>query len=87
MEKILPNVFRSFIESYWLNFDLYKLNQNQNQIKSEEVRLLHIDYDKYSAEKDPAHGLFSGFFGKEWSDKYMTEFLFPLSLEDSKSLF
>tara|TARA_B100000965_G_scaffold385863_1_gene387517 strand:- start:717 stop:1439 length:723 start_codon:yes stop_codon:yes gene_type:complete len=85
MEKILPNVFRSFLESYWVNFDLYKLNQNQ--IKSEEVRLLHIDYDKYSALKDPAHGLFSGFFGKEWSDKYMKEFLFPLSLEDSSSLF
>ena len=85
MEKILPNVFRSFLESYWLNFDLYKLKKNQ--IKSEEVRLLHIDYDKYSAEKDPAHGLFSGYFGKEWSDKYMKEFLFPLSLEDCNSLF
>ncbi len=80
MEKILPNVFRSFLESYWLNFDLPKLNQNQ--IKSEEVRLLHIDYDKYSAEKDPAHSLFVGFFGKDWSDRFLREFLFPLSLDD-----
>ena len=79
-ENILPKVFSSFLKCYWLNLDLSKANQNK--IKSDEVRLLHIDYDKYSAEKDPAHGLFSGFFGKEWSDKYMKEFLFPLSLED-----
>ena len=58
---------------------------NENHIKSQEVSLLHIDYDKYSAEKDPAHGLFSGFFGKEWSDKYMKEFLFTLSLKNINS--
>jgi len=83
-EKILPQVFRSFLQCYWLNLDLSKANQNK--IKSEEVRLLHIDYDKYSSEKDPAHGLFSGFFGKEWSDKFLKEFLFPLSLKDINSL-
>ena len=58
---------------------------NENHIKSQEISLLHIDYDKYSAKKDPAHGLFSGFFGKEWSEKYMNEFLFPLSLENMNS--
>ena len=84
-ENILPKVFSSFLSCYWSNIELSKVNENK--IKSEEVRLLHIDYDKYSYEKDPAHGLFSGFFGKEWSDKYMKEFLFPLSLEDSNSLF
>ena len=83
-ENILPKVFSSFLECYWSNLELSKVNENK--IKSEEVRLLHIDYDKYSYEKDPAHGLFSGFFGKEWSDKYMKEFLFPLSLEDSNSI-
>ena len=83
--KILPKVFSSFLKCYWVNLDLSKANENY--INSKEVSLLHIDYDKYSAEKDPAHGLFSGFFGKEWSDKYMKEFLFPLSVEDSNSLF
>jgi len=83
-ENILPKVFSSFLRCYWEKFNLFK--DNQKKIESEEVRLLHIDYDKYSAEKDPAHGLFSGFFGKEWSDKYMKEFLFPLNLEDINSL-
>ena len=77
-KNILPKVFSSFLKCYWLNLDLSKANENY--IQSQEVSLLHIDYDKYSAQKDPAHGLFSGFFGKEWSEKYMNEFLFPLSL-------
>ncbi len=83
-KNILPKVFSSFLQCYWLNLDLCKANQNK--IKSEEVRLLHIDYDRYSAEKDPAHGLFAGFFGKDWSEKYMKEFLFPIFLEDIYSL-
>ena len=84
-ENILPRVFTSFLKYYWLNLDLSKANENH--ITSQQVSLLHIDYDKYSAEKDPAHGLFSGFFGKEWSEKYMKEFLFPLSLENINSSF
>ena len=84
-QKILPKVFNSFIECYWLNLNLSKASENY--IKSHEVSLLHKDYDKYSAEKDPAHSLFSGFFGKAWSERYMKEFLFPLSLENTNSSF
>ena len=79
-ENVLPNVFSSFLKCYWETLGIYK--SHQTIIKSEEVRFLHINYDKYSAEKDPAHGLFSGFFGKEWAEKYIKEFLFPLSLEN-----
>ncbi len=84
-KNILPKVFSSFIKYYWKNLTLHK--DNYIKIESEKVKLLHIEYDKYSAEKDPAHGLFTNFFGKEWSDKYLKEFLFPLSLENSNSLF
>jgi len=84
VENILPKVFTSFLKCYFKNLDLTTVNQIK--IRAEDIRLLHIDYDKYSAEKDPAHGLFSGFFGKEWSDKYMKQFLFPLSIVDSNSL-
>ena len=85
MENILPKVFNHFLKCYLRNLGLSKVNQKK--IRAEEIRLLHIDYDRYSAEKDPAHGLFSGFFGKEWSEKYMKEFLFPLSIVDNNSLF
>ena len=79
--NILPKIFSSFLKCYWESFSFYKANNNK--IELEKVKLLHINYDKYSAEKDPAHGLFSGFFGKDWSEKYIKEFLFPLSSEES----
>ncbi len=34
------------------------------------------DYDQYSAERDPAHGLFSSYFGHEWAERFLHEFLF-----------
>ena len=40
------------------------------------------DYDSYSAECDPASGLFSSYFGHEWSERFLHEFLF----EDSAPL-
>ena len=70
-----------FLMTYFLMHDVN--TTSSSQIHSQDVMRLQVEYDKYSAERDPAHGLFSGFFGKEWSDKYMKDFLFPLSLEDS----
>ena len=40
------------------------------------------DYDSYSAKRDPASGLFSSYFGHEWSERFLHEFLF----EDSAPL-
>ena len=76
-EDCLPIVFKSFLECYWdleNNFGSNVLDLNTQQIKE-----LHINYDKYSAERDPAHGLFTSFFGKKWSDDFLKEFLFPYS--------
>jgi 15,16-dihydrobiliverdin:ferredoxin oxidoreductase len=39
-------------------------------------------YDQYSAERNPAHGVFSSYFGSEWSEKFVYEFL----LEDASPL-
>ena len=36
-------------------------------------------YDQYSAEHDPAHGLFVTYFGESWADEYVHDFLFDLS--------
>ena len=73
-QEVLPEVFRAFLHSYW---NLNKLSTNNSlPVDSEEVRRLHIAYDKYSAERDPAHGLFSSYFGKTWSDRFLKEFLF-----------
>lgn len=37
------------------------------------------EYDTYSAERDPATGLFAAMFGKEWADDFVFDFLFSLS--------
>jgi 15,16-dihydrobiliverdin:ferredoxin oxidoreductase len=45
----------------------------------EEVKRLHRDYDQYSAEKDPAVGLFTTYFGADWAERFTHEFLFSMS--------
>ena len=47
------------------------------------VRQRQAAYDKYSAEKDPAVGLFDSYFGKDWSDDFVHSFLFGLCREGS----
>jgi 15,16-dihydrobiliverdin:ferredoxin oxidoreductase len=51
-----------------------------SQLPPDEVDRLQIAYDVYSAERDPAHGLFTSHFGKAWSDKFLHTFLFPAAL-------
>lgn len=36
-------------------------------------------YDNYSAERDPATGLFTAMFGQEWAENFVFNFLFSLS--------
>ena len=76
-EDILPILFNEFLDCYW---NLHKnIGHNILDLDFDKIKQLHINYDKYSAEKDPAHGLFASFFGKKWSDYFFKEFLFPYS--------
>jgi 15,16-dihydrobiliverdin:ferredoxin oxidoreductase len=45
-------------------------------IAKERIRTAQRDYDQYSADRDPASGLFSSYFGHEWSERFLYEFLF-----------
>ena len=36
-------------------------------------------YDTYSADRDPAAGLFAAMFGKQWAEDFIYDFLFSLS--------
>ncbi len=75
----LPLAFTLFLECYW---NLQELSPKQHEkIAQIEVKKLQTDYDIYSAERDPAHGLFRSYFGKVWSDRYLHEFLFPATLD------
>ncbi len=73
----LKSAFTAFIDCYWM------LNQltltKPSGLSPEEVKNLHIAYDIYSAERDPAHNLFAGYFGQAWANRFVSEFLFPYS--------
>lgn len=46
------------------------------------------EYDQYSADRDPASGLFSSYFGREWAERFLYGFLFedavPLAMSAGK---
>ena len=43
-------------------------------------------YDTYSADRDPAAGLFAAMFGKEWAEDFIYDFLFSLSERSEEGL-
>ncbi len=71
----LPVVFTAFLSCYWnLN---ESFTQNSSKISVPDVKRLQNNYDIYSAERDPAHGLFCSYFGHTWTEHFLRNFLFP----------
>lgn len=76
-KDLLPIAFQDFVKCYW---DLYETSlRNRSIISAKEVERLQVEYDVYSAEKDPAHRLFLSYFGEQWTDMFVNDFLFPKS--------
>ena len=73
--RSLPTAFQAFLACFWSMHDASV--SMTSQLPPEQVADLQIAYDRYSAERDPAHGLFTSHFGKAWSDRFLHEFLFP----------
>lgn len=74
-ELSLPAAYSSFLQAYWAMHDASV--SAGSSIPADTVRQLQQNYNTYSAERDPAHGLFTSHFGKAWSDRFLHEFLFP----------
>ena len=70
----LPVVFEQFLDTYWKMSK--ESNNGYKKLTYKEVENLHLNYDIYNAERDPAHGLFKSYFGKEWADNFLENFLF-----------
>lgn len=68
------SAFKDYLSLYWEMLDhalpLSDPSDIQRIIKAQK------DYDQYSADRDPAHGLFSSHFGAEWAERFLYEFLF-----------
>jgi len=71
----LEEAFELLLQAYWTLHDAEQPDASQQA----QVEALQRSYACYSAEKDPAHGLFASYFGKSWADRFLHEFLFPES--------
>jgi 15,16-dihydrobiliverdin:ferredoxin oxidoreductase len=78
--------FQDYLNLYWQMVDdaepLTEPEDVQRIVKAQK------DYDQYSADRDPASGLFSSYFGHEWAERFLHGFLFedavPLAVGASK---
>ena len=76
LESDLESIFKLFVEEY------LKINENKKDNKFlnlDEIKQSQINYDKYSAERDPAGKLFKSFFGDIWTINFINNYLFTLS--------
>ncbi|ABG53959.1 MAG: 15,16-dihydrobiliverdin:ferredoxin oxidoreductase [Trichodesmium sp. St16_bin4-tuft] len=77
--------YKDYISLYWQMLHEAEIIQTEAEIQ--KIVKAQKDYDQYSAERDPASGLFSSYFGHEWSEKFLYQFLFedavPLAVPTS----
>ena len=66
--------FQEYLDLYWRMLANAVSLSNSEDIQ--RIKTAQKHYDQYSAERDPAHGLFSSYFGTKWSEKFLYEFLF-----------
>lgn len=69
--QLLP-AFKEYLDEYVKMVKSAKPVENNR----ESIRKLQMEYDQYSAERDPAVGLFTTYWGQEWAEKFTYEFLF-----------
>ena len=80
---VLP-ALKEYMSAY-----LAMIGRTERSEGSEEVARVvaqQTDYDQYSADHDPAHALFTSYFGADWADEYVHDFLFDLSERKEKEV-
>ncbi|WP_404790962.1 15,16-dihydrobiliverdin:ferredoxin oxidoreductase [Altericista sp. CCNU0014] len=74
------DAFKDYLSLYWQIVD--QSVPLTDPLDMERIAKAQKDYDRYSAERDPASGLFSSYFGREWAERFLYDFLF----EDARPL-
>lgn len=76
-ETVKSRVFEAFKDYIALYFQMVAHAEPiTSSAGQQRVIRAQQDYDQYSAERDPASGLFSSYFGHDWSERFLHEFLF-----------
>lgn len=66
--------YKDYLSLYWQMLEQAKPLTEREDIQ--RIVKAQKDYDQYSADRDPASGLFSSYFGHEWAERFLYEFLF-----------
>ena len=79
VETTVFKAFKDYLEAY-LNFvELAEPVEDSQSLKA--IEQAQLRYLRYRAEKDPARGMFKRFYGEEWTEEYIHDFLFNLERE------
>lgn len=74
VETRLFPAYKDYLELYWQMLEKAEPLEDPSDIQ--RIVKAQKDYDQYSADRDPAHGLFSSYFGHQWATRFLYEFLF-----------
>ena len=77
-EVVSRDLFPAFQSYVQTHLDLIKSTDRRPQ-DVQHVLECQKDYDTYSAERDPATGLFTAMFGADWAQDFVHDFLFDMS--------
>lgn len=78
-ETIETHVFEAFKDylNAYLDF-VQQASPIYEGAQLERIEAAQLRYLRYRAEKDPARGMFTRFYGPEWTEEYIHGFLFDL---------
>jgi len=76
VEKRVFDAFRDYLQAYLDFVDQAEPVTDEQHL--EEIKQAQLRYLRYRAEKDPARGMFTRFYGTEWTEEYIHGFLFDL---------
>lgn len=68
--------FQDYLQAYLQFVEAAEPIQDPDTL--EDIEQAHLRYVRYRAEKDPARGMFTRFYGSEWTEEYIHGFLFDL---------
>jgi len=79
-ESIITNeLFPAFQQYVQTHLDLIRQCDGGDASQKPQVLERQQAYDRYSAERDPATGLFTAMFGQDWAMGFVHDFLFSMS--------
>lgn len=76
VETHVFDAFKAYLQAY-LNF-VEQAEPVTSPTKLKAIEQAQLSYLRYRAEKDPARGMFTRFYGPEWTEEYIHGFLFDL---------